>query len=50
MTDSKKKRGEWKIQYFFQKLFKSRDMYSKSNNIEIMMGVGGGGWGVILMK
>ena len=45
MIDSKKKSGEWKIQLnmkinfiYSRNFIESRDMYSKSNNIEIMMG------------
>ena len=51
LTDDKKI-GEWKIQltmkinFIFSKNFiESRDMYSKSDNSEIMMGGGGGGGG-----
>ena len=50
MIDSEKKSGEWKIQLIMKINFissrnfiESRDMYSKYDNIEIMMGV-------ILMK
>ena len=46
MIDSNKKSGEWKIQLIMKTNFisarnfiESRYMYSKSDNIEIMMGV-----------
>ena len=45
LIDSNNKTGEWKIQLNMKinfissrKFIESRDMYSKSNNIEIMMG------------
>ena len=45
LMDSKKKNGDWKIQLNMKinfissrNLIERRDMYSKSNNIEIMMG------------
>ena len=57
LINDKKKIGEWKIQLImkinfisFRDFIESRDIYSKSDNFEIMMGGGGGGGGVILMK